>query len=263
MKNHVHLAVQVGTIPLSQIMQNLSFRYACWVNRRRKQTGHLFQGRYKAILVDLDSYLLQLTAYLHLNPVRAGMVVAAELYPWSSHRCYLGEVSIPWLSVEPVLSILSPRVARAQHLFAEFVDQQRDQGHRKEFHGKTGMDNRIYGEDSFVGEALRQANQESHVRPGLDHVLQAVRDVFGVSDAELLDRGQGVYISEVRAFLAWAVIEQSDATLAELSQWLGKDVSTLSSAVRRLKNRAENDPEILEKVVQIKDALIKFASLKA
>ncbi len=139
MENHVHLAAQVGTIPLSRIMQNLSFRYTCWVNRRRKQTGHLFQGRYKAIVVDLDSYLLQLTASLHLNPVRARMVVAAELYPWSSHESYLGEASIPWLSVEPVLSILSPKFAQAQHLFAEFDDQQRDQGHRKEFHGKTGM----------------------------------------------------------------------------------------------------------------------------
>ena len=74
MTNHIHLALQVGEIPLSRSMQNLSFRYTRWLNWREQRTGHLFQGRYKAVLVDGDSYLLELVRYIHLNPVRAGMV---------------------------------------------------------------------------------------------------------------------------------------------------------------------------------------------
>ena len=70
MPNHVHLAIQVGDISLSRIMQNLSCRYTQWTNHRQRRTGHLFQGRYKAILVENDEYLMQLVAYLHLNPVR-------------------------------------------------------------------------------------------------------------------------------------------------------------------------------------------------
>ncbi|MDT8445224.1 MAG: transposase, partial [Desulfuromonadales bacterium] len=73
LNNHAHLAIQVGNVSLSRIIQNLSFRYTRWVNWRQKRIGHLFQGRHKAILVDADSYLLELVAYIHLNPVRAGM----------------------------------------------------------------------------------------------------------------------------------------------------------------------------------------------
>jgi REP element-mobilizing transposase RayT len=89
MTNHVHLAVQVGVTPLSRIMQNLSLRYTTWINRRLNRSGHLFQGRYKAVLIDADSFLLELVAYIHLNPVRAGMVATPENYHWSSHCAYL------------------------------------------------------------------------------------------------------------------------------------------------------------------------------
>ncbi len=74
MRNHVHLAIQVGEIPLSKIIQNLSFRYTRYINKKKSQIGHLFQGRYKAILIDADSYLLELVRYIHLNPVRAKLV---------------------------------------------------------------------------------------------------------------------------------------------------------------------------------------------
>jgi hypothetical protein len=71
MTNHVHLAIQVGEVPLSRIMQNIGFRYTTYLNRRKKRTGHIFQGRYKALLIDADSYLLELVRYIHCNPVRA------------------------------------------------------------------------------------------------------------------------------------------------------------------------------------------------
>ena len=107
MTNHVHLAIQMGGIPLSRIMQNLSFRYTRWANWRQKRSGHLFQGRYKAVLVDADSYLEELTRYIHLNPVRAGIVKEPEDYPWSGHRAYLGLEMIPWLTTDWVLSQFS------------------------------------------------------------------------------------------------------------------------------------------------------------
>ena len=100
MDNHLHLAIQVGDIPLSKIMQNLSFRYTRWVNKHQQRLGHLFQGRYHAILVDQDSYLLELVRYIHLNPVRAKWVDRPEDYPWSSHQAYLNAEAIPWLTTD-------------------------------------------------------------------------------------------------------------------------------------------------------------------
>ena len=91
MSNHVHLAIEVGAIPLAPIMQNISFRYTRWINQRQKRMGHLFQGRYKALLVDQENYLSALIRYIHLNPIRAGVVKELVEFPWSSHLAYLGK----------------------------------------------------------------------------------------------------------------------------------------------------------------------------
>ena len=91
MSNHVHLAIEVGAIPLAPIMQNISFRYTRWINQRQKRMGHLFQGRYKALLVDQENYLLALIRYIHLNPIRAGVAKELVDFPWCSHLAYLGK----------------------------------------------------------------------------------------------------------------------------------------------------------------------------
>ena len=114
MTNHVHLAIQIADISLSRILQNLSFRYTRWVNWRQGKTGHLFQGRYKAVLIDADTYLQELTRYIHLNPVRAGMVRETEKYLWSSYRAYLGLETIPWLTTDWVLSQFSEKTIGGQ-----------------------------------------------------------------------------------------------------------------------------------------------------
>jgi REP element-mobilizing transposase RayT len=100
MTNHLHLVMQAGDIPLSRIMQNISLRYTKWIHFTRSRSGHLFQGRYKAILLDADEYLLELVRYVHLNPVRAGMNATPEEHPWSGHHAYLGTMVLPWLTTD-------------------------------------------------------------------------------------------------------------------------------------------------------------------
>ncbi|MGH9363695.1 MAG: transposase, partial [Thermoanaerobaculia bacterium] len=87
----------MGKTPLSKMMQNILFRYTRYWNRRYKKTGHLFQGRYKAILCDQESYLLELIRYLHLNPVRSKIVGDPGEYRWSSHRAYLEGDGKMWI----------------------------------------------------------------------------------------------------------------------------------------------------------------------
>ena len=91
MSNHVHLLIETQRIPLSKIMQGIQFTYTQYYNRRHRTVGHLFQGRYKAILCDRESYLLELVRYIHLNPARVRKPNDPWKYPWSSHRAYLGE----------------------------------------------------------------------------------------------------------------------------------------------------------------------------
>ena len=93
MSNHVHLLIETGSVKLSKIMQGIQFSYTQRYNRRYHAVGHLFQGRYKAILCDRDAYLLELVRYIHLNPARMKMPVYPWKYRWSSLSAYLGETS--------------------------------------------------------------------------------------------------------------------------------------------------------------------------
>lgn len=263
MDNHIHLALQVGETPLSRVMQNLSFRYTQWINWRTKKKGHLFQGRYKAVLVEADEYLLQLVAYLHLNPVRAGIKESAIEYRWSSHRAYMGVELIPWLSCDTVLSGISNKIKPARRLFSDFVLNQKGLGHRKEFHGAGSKDVRVFGEDNFLNEVLQRAEATPLRRPDLETTLQLVVGYFHLDLEELRLPGQNQDVSRVRAFVAWAVIEFSDATLTELGRWLSRDVSTLSSAIKRLREKSKNDMRIKKDMDALKGQLAKIATLQA
>lgn len=103
MPNHIHHLIEVGPTPLSKIMQNILFRYTRYWNRRYRKIGHLFQGRYKAILCEKESYLLELIRYIHLNPVRSRIIRDPSRYAWSSHAAYLKGDGRGWLAVKEVL----------------------------------------------------------------------------------------------------------------------------------------------------------------
>lgn len=108
MPNHVHLILRTGSIPLSRAMARLGTGYAGGFNRRHDRPGHLFQNRYKALLVESDEYLRTLVRYVHLNPVRAGLVVSAralELHPWTGHAALVGRLDVPFLAVAEVLAL--------------------------------------------------------------------------------------------------------------------------------------------------------------
>lgn len=124
MDNHYHLMIQTPDGNLSKGMRQLNGVYTQASNRRHRRVGHLFQGRFKAILVDSDTYLLELTRYVVLNPVRAGMVKKPENWPWSSYRASVGlEPAAPWLEVDGLLAQFAKRRSLAQQRYAEFVAQ--------------------------------------------------------------------------------------------------------------------------------------------
>jgi hypothetical protein len=120
-----------------------------WINWREKRSGHLFQGRYKAVLVDGDTYLSELIRYIHLNPVRAGMVDAPEKYPWSGHGVYLGKQSIPWLTTSTMLNQFGKSTKQARSRYGVFVLEGLTETHRSEFHGGE-EDSRILARVSYL-----------------------------------------------------------------------------------------------------------------
>jgi putative transposase len=122
MDNHYHLLIQTPDGNLSKGMRQLNGVYTQASNRRYKRVGHLFQGRFKAILVDSDAYLLELSRYVVLNPVRANMVKRPADWPWSSYRSSMGlEEAAPWLAVDGLLAQFAKRRSLAQQRYAQFV----------------------------------------------------------------------------------------------------------------------------------------------
>lgn len=124
MDNHYHLMIQTPDGNLSKGMRQLNGVYTQASNRRHRRVGHLFQGRFKAILVDSDAYLLELTRYVVLNPVRAGMVKKPDDWLWSSYRASVGlEAAAPWLEVDGLLAQFGKRRSLAQQRYAQFVSE--------------------------------------------------------------------------------------------------------------------------------------------
>ena len=122
MDNHFHLLIETPMSNLSLGMRQLNGVYTQRFNRRHKRVGHLFQGRFKSILVEQDSYLLELCRYIVLNPVRANMVASAGEYPWSSYLATVGSVPIPaGLTIDWVLDQFAKTRAVARERYAAFV----------------------------------------------------------------------------------------------------------------------------------------------
>ena len=123
MSNHVHLVVRAGKDPLEKFMKPVNTGYAVWKNKRCGRLGPLFAGRYSSILVEEETYLLELIRYVHNNPVRAGVVSRPELSGWSSHQAYMGlENTHEWLNIGLVLEHFSKEPERALRAFGEFVN---------------------------------------------------------------------------------------------------------------------------------------------
>lgn len=250
MTNHVHLLVQVADLPLARIMQNLSFRYTRWVNWRHERSGHLFQGRYQAVLIDGDAYLLELVRYLHLNPVRAGMVSSPGDYPWSGHKAYCGQETIPWLSTDPTLEMLSAKRSTAIRAYAAFVNDGIGTGRRGDFHGEKVDDSRLLGNEAFVRSLVGERRQLPE-KISIDEVISVVCDRYGVAPAMLALPGKQRPFSHARGMAAWIVQDLPSCSLTDLARCTGRDLSSLSAAAQRLHVRSAGESVLLEEKREI------------
>jgi len=255
MSNHCHLAIQVGRGSLSRILQNLSFRYTRWVNWRRQRSGHLFQGRYKAVLVDADSYLHALTRYIHLNPVRAGVVKEPENYLWSGHRAYLGLEKIPWLTTDSVLSQFSDRLAAARRIYRNYVSQGKEGGHQPQYHRGSDTDSRILGDEAFIDRVVGPKRSMPKSKIGVEGIWKEVCKCYAVDENQGRGVGKERRLSEARGMAAWLVLELGTGTLVQLGGLTGRDPTTLSSAAKRLQRRAQTDLKLAKRMKQLRETI--------
>ncbi len=231
MANHVHLLVETGATPLSRTMQTLQFTYTQYYNRRYGKTGHLFQGRYKAILCDREAYLLELVRYIHLNPARLQRPVDPWRYRWSSHRAYLGEPTPAQVNTTVVLSQFSRQWGRARHAYRRFMKEGRGLGHEAKYYDT--VDQRFLGDARFIQEVDRQTGAKREVavkgpRVAFSALLAAVAQLYGVSPAVVERAGRQRAGSEPRAVLVYLAQAWSGLTGRDLGKRLHRDPSMIS-----------------------------------
>ena len=214
-------------------------------------------------MVDADVYLLELAAYIHLNPVRAHISDRPENHRWSSHRAYLGKESLSWLETGSILSQFSENVRKARTMFVGFVGERVAEGRQGEFHGEKNIDTRIFGDVSFVDVVLATMDSVPEQKPDVEAVVTAVKKLYDIADDRLRMQGQERVASEARGLAAWATLELSDGKLTELARYVGRAPSTLTCAVRRLEKRRERDFMLAEKMERLRQDLLDVQIFKS
>jgi REP element-mobilizing transposase RayT len=258
--NHAHLLVRTGTRPLARSLRSLLTGYAGAFNRRHKRVGHLFQNRYKSIVIEEEPYLLELVRYLHLNPLRAGVVPdlqALDRYPWTGHSALLGQVPRPWQAVGEILGQFGPRRTRARVAYRAFVADGVSQGRRPELQGgglirslggwavvqhlRRGReaylgDERILGSSEFVA-GLQRAVEAAEVprapRLTLDTLMGRLCRHVGLPRAALGGGGRRRAVQQARAGLAYLWVEVLGHPARPLAPVLGMQPAGVLKAVQR------------------------------
>lgn len=227
MTNHLHLAVRVGNTPLGPPMQRLARAYSRYVHRNTGQVGHLFERRYRSILVDADAYLLALVRYIHLNPVAAGMVRDPAQYPWSSHADYLGRPTVRWIDTAFVLGVLPANGLAPRARYRAFMDAWTE-ADLEEFAGHEDRDTRRL-EPRLPQPALPVARVEAALpAESLAQIATRHCAAAGIALGQLRSASRDRRLCEIRRAVAREALGTGAATVTEIATFLGRTRSALA-----------------------------------
>jgi REP element-mobilizing transposase RayT len=249
MPNHVHLLVETKEVPLSKILQGINQRYTMYFNWKYDTVGHLFQGRYKAILCDKDAYLLKLIKYIHYNPVKAGIVNSLDKYLWSSHGDFIKASPSRSVDSQLILSILATKVGQARRLYREFMEEANVISEKDL--NKT-VDQRILGDEDFAEQIMTKAG--NNISPGralkkfsLEEIAQSVQRFSGINQKEL--RGNGKSPKIIRAKKVFTMIAREYGYKGkEMAAFLRKDPAAITRYLKNPENLNSTMGEILNAI---------------
>ncbi|HJX34673.1 MAG TPA: transposase [Desulfatiglandales bacterium] len=262
--NHFHILIRTGQVPISVLMKRLLTGYAVYYNRRHKRSGHLFQNRYKSILCQEDSYLLELIRYIHLNPLRAKLISEYEnldKYPYSGHGILMGVSEAIWQDTGYILRFFGDKNAIARRKYDQFVKNGIKQGVRPDLTGggllrshggwvgikalrESGDyqkgDERILGNGAFVNEVLSKAEENLKDKYRLkaegydfEKLICRVAEITHLTREQILDTVRDTKRTEARSILCFWASDKLGVTQAALALLLRLTQSAVSHAVRR------------------------------
>ena len=253
MTNHYHLILETPLGNLSLIMKHINSSYTSYFNIKHKRVGHLLQGRYKAILVQADAYAAELSRYIHLNPVRAGMVKFPEDYRWTSYRFYIEGSEPLWLNTKFILGYFGTGIPEPRRNYKSYVNEKVAGGYFSPL--MEVVASTILGSEDFVREIQQKmladrppdrdlpALRELKERPRAEEIYEVTRKVF--VDNMRLARLAGIYLCH----------RYSGAKLNEIGALFLLSDSGVTQTSRRFEAAMEVDAQQAKKVGEIREIL--------
>jgi putative transposase len=232
MTNHLHALVQVSDSPLGRVILHVAGQYARRIQAALQTTGHLFERRYHAVLVDTDAYLLELLRYIHLNPVRGGLVQSPDEYPWSSHHVYSGSRDEAWVTTDFALSMLHSDRRQAMDAYSRFVGSCSAKGMTSPLASCNVHDGRILGDDEFARRVLGPAWRPTSNRT-VEQIAGQACEQFAVTLEQLRSASRERHLTRARAWITHETVSGRVASIAAIARFLDHDESSLRSAAKR------------------------------
>ena len=263
MKNHYHLLVQTPDANLSRCMRHIDGVYTQRFNRAHNKDGQLFRGRYKSILIDADSYLLELTRYVHRNPIEAGIVKRMEQYPWTSHHGYLSDSKKgDWLHKDFVLSMFSENRRLAIKRYKEFVysdspDEINEILGRKKLPSTLGSERFIeWVKKTFSAEKRHlEVPQSRSLAPDVQRIKEVVCRSYNVKEKALTEARRGI-TNEPRNVAVYLMRNMRGDSLEQIGrEFKMAKYSTVSSVIERMKAMIAKDCRLRNRMAELQEEI--------
>jgi hypothetical protein len=252
MGNHYHLLLETPRGNLSQVLHHINGAYTTYFNVKRGRSGHLFQGRFKAILVDKDEYCKELSRYIHLNPVRAGMVKTPLEYLWSSYRYFIGEDKKPqWLTMEFVLGDFGGEGRRGFRGYREYVERGETKELRDPF--KSVIASTFLGGEDFINRIRTQYLEKRKIDkrniPAIKRILKrpSFEDIEKVV-VKRLGRNHSLF----RKVCIYLSHRHSGLGLDEIGAYFEMKGSAISQLSRRFEGAIKGDKKLEGTLIEIR-----------
>ncbi|MBW2205919.1 MAG: transposase [Deltaproteobacteria bacterium] len=264
MSNHAHILLRSGPLGLSKFMRRLLTGYAVYYNNRHNRHGHLFQNRFKSIVCEEDAYFQELVRYIHLNPIRAGMVPnmsKLDGYSWCGHSVIMGRKRHDWQERGYVLNWFGKQKKEAKNRYRRYVQEGISLGDRPDLvggglirslggwsnvismrrHGAQDFsDERILGSGEFVEQIIEEAEDlvkrqlpANRRQKTIDKILQDICNMRGVNIMELSSGSRRRFVSEARRAIVCRLVKDHGIPLAEVARHVGVSTSAVSKIISR------------------------------
>lgn len=261
MGNHYHLLIHTPEGNLQRIMRHINGIYTQYYNKAMRTDGPLFRGRYKAILVESDNYLLNLSRYIHRNPLEAKVIKSLANYPWSSYPAYIGKDKVPaWLHTEEVFGQMGGARRRFLVRYQAYVEDDTDT-ELETFYRKKAR-SPILGSESFRERMIeryvnsdKEIAEQKHVRgvPSATRIIRYIADVYHMKPGEVLSAKRGRGGRHYPRLIAMYLCQQlGRMSLNEIAELFGVGhYASISNTIGQLKKDMVNDKKLEKQIIHL------------